>query len=48
MDQGRQLGGERRVGEGGRMRGRQRVVVFDEIRATIIDYIVNHDLALRD
>lgn len=53
MDQGRQVGGERRVAGRGRMRGgqrrgRPRAVVSDEIRATIIDHVVNHGLSLRE
>ncbi len=53
MDQRRQVGGERRVVERARVRGRQRrgrprAVISDEIRATIIDHVVNHGLSLRE
>ena len=53
MDQERQVGEERRVAGRGRMRGRQRrrrprEVVSDEIRATIIDHVVNNGLCLRE
>lgn len=53
MDQERQVGGERRVAwrgrmRGGQRRGRPRAVVSDEIRATIIDHVVNHGLSLRE
>lgn len=45
-----QVGRERRVarrGRGGR-RGRPRAVVSDEIRATVIDHVVNHGLSFRE
>jgi uncharacterized protein with von Willebrand factor type A (vWA) domain len=33
---------------GGQRRGRPRAVVSDEIKATIIDHVVNHVLSLRE
>ena len=33
---------------GGRPRGRSRAVVSDEIRATIIDHVINHGLSMRE
>ena len=53
MDQGRPVGGERRVAgrrrmRGGQRRGTPRAVVSDEIKASVIDYVVNHDLSLRE
>lgn len=35
-------------GRGRRRRGRARTVVSDEIRATVIDHVVNHGLSLRE
>ncbi len=53
MDQRKQVGGERRVVERARVcgrqrRGRPRAVISDEIKATIIDHVVNHGLFLRE
>ena len=52
MEQGRRVRGGRRVAGRGRMRGerqrRQRAVISDEIRATLIDHVVNHGLSLRE
>jgi hypothetical protein len=52
MEQGRWVRGGRRVAGRGRMRGgrqrRQRAVISDEIRATLIDHVVNHGLSLRE
>ncbi len=50
IDQGRQVGEERKVAGrmlGGQRRGRPRAVVSDEIKATIIDHVVNRGLTLR-
>lgn len=33
---------------GRRIRGRSRAVVSDEIRATVIDHVVNHGLSMRE
>uniref|UniRef100_A0A1A8PS80 Uncharacterized protein n=1 Tax=Nothobranchius pienaari TaxID=704102 RepID=A0A1A8PS80_9TELE len=35
-----------RVRGGGRGRGRPRTVISDEIRATLVDHVVNHGLRL--
>ncbi len=35
-------------GRGGRGRGRPRTVISDEIRATLVDHVVNHGLTMRE
>ncbi len=35
-------------GWGGRGRGRPRTVISDEIRATLVDHVVNHGLTMRE
>lgn len=50
-DRGRRVAGRGRgVGVCGRrrQRGRSRAVVSDEIRATIIDHVINHGLSMRE
>ena len=37
-----------RMRGGRRMRGRSRAVVSDEIRATVIDHVVNNGLSMRE
>ncbi len=39
---------ERARVHGGQRRGRPRAMFSDEIRATIIDHVVNHGLSLRE
>ncbi|KAI2659957.1 Serine/threonine-protein kinase Aurora-1 [Labeo rohita] len=38
----------RRMCGGRRVRGRSRAVVSDEIRATVIDHVINHGLSMRE
>jgi hypothetical protein len=48
-DRGRRVAGRGRGrGVRRRLRGRSRAVVSGEIRATIIDHIVNHGLSMRE
>lgn len=52
-DRGRRVAGRGRgrgvrMRGGRRLRGRSRAVVSDEIRATIIDHVINHGLSMRE
>lgn len=50
-DRGRRVAGRGRgvrTRGGRRLRGRSRAVVSDEIRATIIDHVINHGLSMRE
>lgn len=45
---GVRMRGGGRGGRGGRGQGRMRAIISDEIRATLVDHVVNHGLTMRE